>query len=87
VSIWPQRLADVTIQRIDDDLLAPLTEARVPRRRLVKQRATIDIAFDVPARAPRDIGNAHVTNIASVATSAILQALPDIQKKLYRKRR
>jgi hypothetical protein len=73
VPIWTQRLTHIAVERVDDNLLAAFTEARVPRCRFVKEGAAINIVtFDVLGCAFRDVGHAHGTNIASLATSTIL---------------
>lgn len=73
----------MAVQRVDDDFLASFAKARVPRCRLVKQRAAIDVAVDGRlGRATRNIGNAHGTNIASLA-STILEPLPNVQEELH----
>jgi hypothetical protein len=52
VSVRSQRLAHVAGQRVDDDLLAALAEACVPRGRFIKQPAAaataivVDVAAD-----------------------------------------
>ena len=73
VPIWTQRLTDIAVERVDDNLLTAFAEARVPRCCFVKERATVDVVtFNVLGCAFRHVGNAHGTNIASLATSTIL---------------
>jgi hypothetical protein len=44
VSIGPQCLPNIAVQRVDDDFLAAVAEAGVPRRRFVKEGAAVIIA-------------------------------------------
>jgi hypothetical protein len=41
--IGPQRLPDIAVQRVDDDFLAAVSEARVPRSRFVKEGAAFTV--------------------------------------------
>lgn len=46
VPIWAEGLADIAVQRIDDDAFTAVTQPRVPRCRFVKERAPV-VVFDV----------------------------------------
>jgi hypothetical protein len=41
--VWPQCLADIAVQRVDNNLLAAVAEARVPRSRFVKEGAAVTV--------------------------------------------
>ena len=83
LSIGPQRLPDIAVQRVHDDLLAAVAEARVPQGSFVKEGTRIVIASNSLGSAFGDISNSLATNAVLLA-STILQPLPDVQEELQR---
>jgi hypothetical protein len=88
LTVWLQRHPYVGDERLGDDLLAALTEARVPRRRFVEEAARIcDVGFagtDVPGGAFGDGCNGAGT-YSTPMLSTILQLLPYVQEELSTK--
>jgi hypothetical protein len=81
MTIRAQRLADIAVQRVDDDFLTALAKARVPRCSFVEEGTPIHVTFNVLARAFCDVGNALATNVF-ISASTILQIFPNVQEEL-----